>query len=35
MYNTDENERMLEILMPKDLRQGFVNNAKESLQFKF
>ncbi len=35
MYNIDESERVLQIIIPKDLRQGIVNNAKESYGFKF
>ena len=35
MYNVDEEDRVLEIIVPKDLRQGVVNNAKESYLFKF
>lgn len=34
MYNVD-NGRVLEIIIPKDLRHGIVNNAKESHLFKF
>jgi hypothetical protein len=35
MYDIDETGRVLEIIIPKDLRQGVVNNAKESYGFKF
>eukprot|EP00347_Sterkiella_histriomuscorum_P023771 403333442 len=34
LYNID-NDRILEFVIPKDLRQGIVNNAKESHRFKF
>lgn len=33
MYNNDK--RNLEFTIPKDLRQGIVNNHKESYRFKF
>ena len=33
MYNIDG--RHLEFIIPKDLRQGIVNNHKENYRFKF
>ena len=35
MYHVDPNKRSLEILVPKDLRQGVVNNVKETYKFRF
>jgi len=35
MYLIDKNKKILEIMVPKDLKQGVVNNMKENYAFKF
>jgi hypothetical protein len=35
MYSIDQQRRQLEFIVPKDLRQGIVNNVKDSYQFRF
>ena len=35
MYQVDPHERILEVILPKDHRQGLINNSKESFAFKF
>jgi len=35
IYQTDPDEKVLEVIVPRDLRQGIINNVKENYAFKF